>query len=595
MIQVVTMLLLSMENNLKQVTVVRKIANYIVTYKFLVFLIFLFIFVQALTQLYLPTLMGNIVDNGVVTGDIPYIWKIGSLMLVVAAVGIVMSIVISHYAAKVAMSVGRDIREDVFTHVSKFSLSEFATIGTASLITRTTNDVTQIQQATVMMLRMVLTAPFMLVGGLIMALSKDAKLSFVILFAIPFIAVAIWVILKKGYPLFQGVQKRLDRLNMVFRENLTGIRVIRAFAKGQAERKRLKDANTDLTDISIKVNRLMAFTMPLMMLMMNVTIVLIIWFGGLRIDSGNMQIGDLMAFIQYVMLIMSALMMASMMFVILPRASVSASRIQEVMEMERIVPKEGNASPGSAEASVAFCDVTFYYPGAEEPALEGISFTAKAGKMTAIIGGTGSGKTTLVNLIPRFFEISEGKILLNGVDIYESRLTEIRERIGLVPQKALLFSGSVSENIRFGKDDATEEEIRHAAEIAQADEFIRDLSDGYDTEIEQGGANLSGGQKQRLSIARALVRKPDIYIFDDSFSALDYKTDKKLREALKNEIEDSVMIVVAQRVSTIMDADQIIVLEKGKMVGVGTHKELLPTNKVYQEIVASQFGEGEIA
>lgn len=573
----------------------RKVIHYVFTYKFLVLLIFVFIFVQALTQLYLPTLMGDIVDNGVVTGDVPYIWKIGLFMLVVAAVGVIMSVIISHYAAKVAMSVGRDIREDVFTHVSKFTLSEFDTIGTASLITRTTNDVTQVQQAILMMLRMFLTAPFMLVGGLIMALSKDAKLSLVILFAIPFIVGAIIVILKKGYPLFQGVQKRLDRLNMVFRENLTGIRVIRAFAKEQEERKRLKDANIDLTDISIKVNRLMAFTMPLMMLLMNVTIVLIIWFGGLRIESGNMQIGDLMAFIQYVMLIMFALMMASMLFVVLPRASVSANRIQEVLSMERILPKEGNTSIKSGEASVTFDHVTFFYPGAEEPALEDICFTAEAGKVTAIIGGTGSGKTTLINLIPRFFEMTSGRILINGVDSKETKVAEIREKIGIVPQTALLFSGSVSENIRFGKEDATDSEVKHAAEVAQADKFIRELADGYETNIEQGGANLSGGQKQRLSIARALVRKPDIYIFDDSFSALDYKTDKKLRKALRSETSDAVMIVVAQRVSTIMDADQIIVLENGKMAGIGTHEELVKTNKVYREIVASQFGEGEIA
>ena len=573
----------------------RKLANYLFSYKYVILLIFFLIFIQALSQLYLPTLMGDIVDNGVVTGNIPYIWKIGLLMLVVAAVGVAMSVAISHYAAKVAMSVGRDIREDVFAHVSKFSLHEFDAIGTASLITRTTNDVTQIQQATIMVLRMFLMAPFMLFGGLIMALSKDATLSLVILFSIPFIVVAIAVILKKGYPLFQGVQKRLDRLNMVFRENLTGIRVIRAFAKRKEERARLKEANVDLTDISIKVNRLMAFTMPLMMLLMNVTIVFIIWFGGIRIDSGNMQIGDLMAFIQYVMLIMSALMMASMMFVILPRASVSANRIGDVLEMERKIPEEGEKKADSVQASVEFQDVAFYYPGAEEPALENISFAAKAGDTMAIIGGTGAGKTTLVNLIPRFFEISSGKIIVNGVDMKEMSIAHGRSKIGLVPQNALLFSGTVAENIRFGNEDATDEQLKHAAKIAQADEFIQKLPDGYETFIEQGGTNLSGGQKQRLSIARALVRKPEIYLFDDSFSALDYKTDKKLREALRDETKNSVTIIVAQRVSTIMDADQIIVLEKGKMAGVGTHEELMKTNEVYKEIVASQFGEGEIA
>lgn len=571
----------------------RKLMSYLSSYKFLIILIFFLIFIQSLSQLYLPTLMGDIVDNGVVTGDIPYIWKIGLLMLVVAAVGVIMSVIISHYASTVAMSVGRDMREDVFTHVSKFSLQEFDTIGTASLITRTTNDVTQIQQATIMMLRMFLMAPFMLIGGLIMALSKDAKLSLVILFAIPFIVLAIAFILKKGYPLFQGVQKRLDRLNMVFRENLTGIRVIRAFAKRDVEQKRLKVANTELTEISIKVNRLMAFTMPLMMFLMNATIVLIIWFGGLRIDSGNMQIGDLMAFIQYVMLTMMALMMASMMFVILPRATVSAHRIQEVLEMDRNIVTEGDMSADREKGTVEFKEVTFYYPGADEPALEDITFKAEAGNVTAIIGGTGAGKTTLINLIPRFFEATSGEVLINGVKNNDTKLTEIRSKIGLVPQKALLFSGSVLENIRFGKEDATEDEVKHAAKIAQAEDFIEQLPNGYGSEIEQGGANLSGGQKQRLSIARALVRKPDIYIFDDSFSALDYKTDKKLRQALKEETEESAVIVVAQRVSTIMDADKIIVLEKGKIAGIGTHEALLKENKVYQEIVKSQFGEEE--
>ncbi|MEI3607417.1 ABC transporter ATP-binding protein [Pseudogracilibacillus sp. SE30717A] len=571
----------------------RKLMSYLSSYKFLIILIFFLIFIQSLSQLYLPTLMGDIVDNGVVTGDIPYIWKIGLLMLVVAAVGVIMSVIISHYASTVAMSVGRDMREDVFTHVSKFSLQEFDMIGTASLITRTTNDVTQIQQATIMMLRMFLMAPFMLIGGLIMALSKDAKLSLVILFAIPFIVLAIAFILKKGYPLFQGVQKRLDRLNMVFRENLTGIRVIRAFAKRDVEQKRLKVANTELTEISIKVNRLMAFTMPLMMFLMNATIVLIIWFGGLRIDSGNMQIGDLMAFIQYVMLTMMALMMASMMFVILPRATVSAHRIQEVLEMDRNIVTEGDMSADREKGTVEFKEVTFYYPGADEPALEDITFKAEAGNVTAIIGGTGAGKTTLINLIPRFFEATSGEVLINGVKNNDTKLTEIRSKIGLVPQKALLFSGSVLENIRFGKEDATEDEVKHAAKIAQAEDFIEQLPNGYGSEIEQGGANLSGGQKQRLSIARALVRKPDIYIFDDSFSALDYKTDKKLRQALKEETEESAVIVVAQRVSTIMDADKIIVLEKGKIAGIGTHEALLKENKVYQEIVKSQFGEEE--
>lgn len=573
----------------------RKVGTYLLSYKTMILLVFFFIFVQSLSQLYLPTLMGDIVDNGVVTGDIPYIWKIGFWMLLVAAIGVVMSIFVSHYAAKVAMGMGRDIRHDVFTHVSDFSLQEFDQLGTASLITRTTNDVTQLQQATVMVLRMFLMAPFMLIGGVIMALSKDAKLSLVIFIAIPFIVLTIFLIMKKGYPLFQIVQKKLDQLNLVFRENLTGMRVIRSFAKEPEERKRLKVANEDLTNVSIKVNRLMAFTMPLMMLLMNVTTVLIIWFGGLRIDAGSMQIGDLMAFVQYVMLIMFSLMMASMMFVILPRASVSAMRIQEVLELEATHITEGDASLHMEQGALQFKDVTFHYPGADEPALKNISFTAKRGEVTAIIGGTGSGKTTLLQLIPRFYEPSSGEIFMDDLNITRAALEEVRAKIGFIPQQALQFSGTIAENIRFGKTDATEEEVYQAAEVAQAKEFIEKLPKTYDTYIEQGGANLSGGQKQRLSIARALVRRPDIYLFDDSFSALDYKTDRQLRQALQEETANATMIVVAQRVSTIMDADQIIVLDKGEINGIGRHDELLATNKVYQEIVTSQFEEGEIA
>lgn len=573
----------------------RKVGSYVLTYKWMILLIFLFIFVQALSQLYLPTLMGDIVDNGVVVGDIPYIWKIGFWMLLVAAIGVVMSVYVSKYAAKVAMGVGRDIRHDIFTHVSDFTLEEFDQVGTASLITRTTNDVTQLQQALTMVLRMFLMAPFMLIGGLIMALSKDVKLSLVIFIAIPFIVVTIYFIMKKGYPLFQGVQKKLDQLNLVFRENLTGIRVIRSFAKEPEERQRLKTANEDLTSVSIKVNRLMAFTMPLMMLLMNMTTVFIIWFGGLRIDVGSMEIGDLMAFIQYVMLIMFALMMASMMFVIIPRASVSADRIQEVLELETKDIAQGDTSISGKQSALQFSDVTFYYPKADEPALSNISFTAEPGKVTAIIGGTGSGKTTLLQLIPRFYEITSGKIMLNNLDITVAPVEEVRAKIGLVPQQALLFSGTIAENIRFGNRSATDEEIRRAAEIAQASEFIEKLPEKYETQIEQGGTNLSGGQKQRLSIARALVRRPEIYLFDDSFSALDYQTDKKLRQALQEEIADATMVVVAQRVSTIMDADQILVLDRGRIVGKGTHDELLESNEVYQEIVTSQFEEGEIA
>lgn len=552
-------------------------------------------FLRAITELFLPTMMGNIVDNGVVVGDIPYIWKTGSWMIGIAALAIVVSVTASYFSSTVAMGFGRDLRQKVFTHIQQYSLQEFNQIGTASLITRTTNDITQLQQVVVMMLRMVIMAPLMFIGGIIMAISKDAKLSSIILLILPVLIGTMLIILKKGMPLFRAIQKKLDRLNLVMRENLTGIRVIRAFNRDEDERKRLQSANKDLTNVSIRVNQLMAFAMPSVMLLMNIAIILIIWFGGLRIDSGGMQIGDLMAFIQYIMQILFAFIMASIMFIMIPRASVSAKRIQEVLLLQPSIVDEGNKKADVQKGLLQFENVTFTYPGAEEPALQQINFTAKPGEITAIIGGTGSGKSTLIHLIPRFYEVSEGTIRVNGVDIRKAPQKEIRSKIGFVPQKALLFSGTIKENIRYGKEDATDEEIKHAAKIAQADEFIEQLEDGYESEVEQGGTNLSGGQKQRLSIARAIVRKPDIYLFDDSFSALDYKTDARLRRALREETKEATVIIVAQRVSSIMDADQIIVLDQGKIAGIGTHLELLESNKVYQEIVRSQLGRDEIA
>lgn len=557
--------------------------------------VFGFIFVQSMADLYLPTLMADIIDKGVIIGDKAYIWKIGGLMLVVAALGMAASIAASYFSSKAAMGLGKDLRRKVFTHVENFSLQDFDQIGTASLITRTTNDITQIQQVVIMMLRMVVSAPIMLIGGVIMAISKDAKLSLVILGTIPILIGTILLVLKKGVPLFKLVQKRLDHLNLVLRENLTGIRVIRAFNREKLEQSRLQKANKDLTDVSIKVNKMMAFLLPVMMLMMNLTVVAVIWFGSIRIDHNAMQIGDLMAFIQYVMQIMFAIVMASMMFVMIPRAAVSANRINEVLELKPTLLDEGNASPTKERGTLEFENVTFSYPGAEEPVLSNISFQAQSGEVTAIIGGTGAGKTTLVNLIPRFYDVSSGAIRVNGVDIREVTHTELRSKIGYVPQKALLFSGTIAENIRFGKKDATEEEIEHAARIAQAEDFIGKMENQYNSTISQGGSNVSGGQKQRLSIARALVRKPDIYIFDDSFSALDYKTDAKLRAALKEETKDSTVVIVAQRVSTVVNADRIIVLDKGKVAGMGTHKELLKHNDVYREIVESQLSEEEIA
>ena len=572
-----------------------KILKNLKVYKWLVGMVFLLVFLQAMADLFLPTLMADIIDNGVVVGDVPYIWKIGGWMLAVSALGAAAAVSASYFSSKAAMGMGRDIRRQVFTHVEQFSLQEFDEVGTASLITRTTNDITQVQQVVLVLLRMVVSAPIMLVGGLIMAISKDARLSLVIIGAMPVLVVSILFILKKGIPLFTEVQKRLDRLNLVLRENLTGIRVIRAFTREQEEQVRLEKANRELTDVSIRVNKIMAFLMPVMMLVMNLTVVAIIWFGGIRINNGAMQIGDLMAFIQYVMLIMFALVMASMMFIMVPRAAVSANRINEVLAMRPAFQDLGTQTADRERGTLEFDHVAFSYPGAEEPVLSDITFSAKAGETTAIIGGTGSGKSTLVNLIPRFYEVSAGAIRVNGVDIRDASQDEIRSKIGFVPQKSTLFSGSVAENIRFGKQDAKTQEIEHAAKIAQADDFISAMEDGYDTYVEQGGSNLSGGQKQRLAIARALIRKPDLYIFDDSFSALDFKTDSKLRAALAKETEEATVLLIGQRVSSLMDADRIIVLEQGQIAGMGTHDELLRTNKVYREIAESQLSEEEIA
>lgn len=572
-----------------------KILKNLKVYKWIVLLVFACIFIQSMANLYLPTLMSDIIDKGVVVGNKPYIWKMGALMLLISAIGSLASIAASYFSSSAAMGFGRDLRRKVFVHVLNFSLQEFNQVGTASLITRTTNDIIQLQQVVIMLFRMVASAPIMFIGGLIMALSKDAKLSLILVATAPILLGSILLIMSKAIPLFRMVQKRLDRLNLVLRENLTGIRVVRAFNREKQEQARLQSANKDLTDVSIKVNKVMAFMMPIMMLVMNLTMVSIVWIGGIRIDHGAMQIGDLMAYVQYIMQIMFALIMASMMFIMIPRASVSAHRINEVLDMKPAVFSEGNETADRKPGALEFEHVTFRYPGAEEPALSDISFKANPGEVTAIIGGTGSGKTTLVNLIPRFFDATSGTIRINGVDIRKCTLEDVRSRIGYVPQKALLFSGTISDNLRFGKEDATQAEMEHAARIAQADGFINKMKDGYESVISQGGTNLSGGQKQRLSIARALVRKADIYIFDDCFSALDYKTDRDLRAALKDETKQATVIVVAQRVSTVMDADRIIVLDQGKIAGIGTHRELLETNEVYKEIVASQFREDEIA
>ncbi|GIP40454.1 multidrug ABC transporter ATP-binding protein [Paenibacillus sp. J31TS4] len=574
----------------------KKLFRYLKPYRFPIGFVLILIFLQSLSDLYLPTLLADIVDHGIVLGDTPYIWRIGGLMLLVAAFGAICSVAAGYLSSRVSAGFGMRLRGEMFRHVENFSLQEFDKIGTASLITRTTNDITQVQQVLTMMLRMMISAPMLCIGGILMAVSKDAKLSLIFVAVIPILALAIFTIVSRGMPLFKALQKKLDRLNLVLRESLTGIRVVRSFNRIEHEKRRFGEANRDLTDTATKVNRIMAAMMPVMMLIMNFSSIAIIWFGSIRIDNNHMQVGDLMAFLQYAMQILFSLMMVSMMFVMIPRASASATRINEVLDTvpdisDPAEPKRGDGRRGW----LAFENVTFHYPGAEKPALERISFEARPGEVTAIIGGTGSGKSTLVSLIPRFYDVTEGSVRIDGVDVRELSQAELRAKIGYVPQQAVLFSGSIAENIRYGKEDATDEEITHAAEVAQAADFISEMKDGYDSVIAQGGTNVSGGQKQRLSIARALVRHPEIYVFDDSFSALDFKTDAKLRAAMRRETTEATVLIVAQRVSTVMDADRIVVLEDGAIAGMGTHRELMESSQVYREIVASQLAEEEIA
>ena len=551
---------------------------------------------QAVAELYLPTLMSDIVDLGIVRGDTAYIFRVGGLKLLVALVDMGFALVTAFLSARVSMGFGRDLRRMVFTHVEGFSLHEFDIIGTPSLITRTTNDITQVQMFTMMLMRMFVMAPIMAVGGVFMAWQKDAKLTWVLAVVIPVIVAVVALTATRAMPMFRAIQARIDRINLVLREGLTGVRVVRAFNRVEHETRRFDAANRDLTAMSISVNKLMALMMPVMMLLMNLTTIAIVWFGARRIDLGEMQVGSLMAFIQYAIQILFSLLMVSFLFIMLPRASASSVRINEVMDLAPGIRDAAGARTADQERGhIEFRNVTFAYPGAEEPAVRDISFNAKPGEVTAIIGGTGSGKSTLVNLIPRFYDVASGSIRVDDVDIREMPQEALRGKLGFVPQKAVLFNDTIANNIRYGREDATDEEVAHAAETAQALQFIRAMPDGFQSMIAQGGMNLSGGQKQRLAIARALVRKPEICIFDDTFSALDFKTDARLRAALKRETADSTVIIVAQRVNTVMDADRIIVLDDGRVVGAGPHRELIRTCDVYREIVSSQLSEEELA
>lgn len=569
--------------------------RYLKPYAFQVAGVLILTLAGVFSELLLPRFMGNIVDRGVATGDLGYIYRTGGTMLAVAVLGTAATVVSRYMSSKAAVAFGRDLRSDVFKTVESFSLNEIDKMGTSSLITRTTNDVSQMQNVTIMSMRMMIRAPFMMIGGIIMATSTNLELSKVLLVSAPVLVVVIWMIGVKGFPLFKEIQKKIDGLNRVLRESLTGIRVIKAFNKTEYEKKRFNEANRNLTEAALKVGRIMALMMPILNVVLNFTIVGVIWYGSSLIEIRGLEVGELMAFIQYVSQIMFSLIMVSMIFVMLPRASASAERINEVLDMESdIIDGSYNIDGNSGRGELRLDNLTFKYQDASSPAVEGISFVTRKGETTAIIGGTGSGKTTILNLLMRFYDPTGGKILMNGVDIKTLHQEELRSRFGLVSQKAVLFTGTVRENIVFGKEDATDEEIISALKISQAWDFVSEREKGLDHVLAQGGKNLSGGQKQRLAIARALVRRPEFYLFDDSFSALDFSTDKRLRDALKPYTKDSAVIVVAQRVSTIKDAENIIVLDDGKISGQGTHRNLIENCQVYREIVLSQLGEEAI-
>ncbi|NLO61880.1 MAG: ABC transporter ATP-binding protein [Clostridiaceae bacterium] len=554
--------------------------------------------IRALSELFLPSLNKDIINNGILPLDIDYIWRIGGVMLAVTLLLGVVSVIINLISARISMSFGKDLRKAIFSKVESFSLNELEQIGVPSLITRTTNDVQQIQQAGFMFMRIMVSAPIMAVGGVILAVQQDAPLSLALAVIIPLIVGIIIILMKKGFPLFKQVQKKTDRLNLVLREKLSGVRVIRAFVKNAYEEARFETANLDLTQTSLSVHRMMVFLMPSIMLLMNTAALFIYWFGAQRIDSGEMQIGNLTAFLAYIMLILFAVMMASMLFIMLPRALASAERINAVLEMESSVTDPNEADQADYHppfSSLRFEDVSFRYPGAEEAILENVSFEVRPGETVAILGSTGCGKSTLVNLIPRFYDVSGGSIRINDTDIRHFSLKVLYDLIGFVPQKAFLFRGSIADNLRYGKEDASDEELWEALRIAQAEDFVREMPDRELSEITQGGSNVSGGQRQRLSIARALIKNPAVYIFDDSFSALDYKTDAALRKALREKTTGSAVLIVAQRVSTVLHADRIIVLENGRIEGIGSHEELMKTCAVYKEIVLSQVSQEEIS
>ena len=577
-------------------TLLRLILRSVRPYRWWIVLVVLFQLLGVLAALYLPTLNADIIDEGVAQGDIPTIWRLGAWMLLVTLGNIVAVVIANYCAARSAMQMGRDLRSRVFDQVATYSSQEMHRFGTASLITRSTNDVQQVQMLVFFGLNFLVQAPITGIGGIILALREEASLAWLIAVMVPIMLLAIGAIIMRAAPLFRVMQERIDRINLILREQITGIRVLRAFTREDHERARYETANELLTDTNRRVGLLMILIQPIILLMLNLSSVLVLWFAAPRVESGEMQVGSITAFIAYLIQILVAVMMATFMTMMIPRAMVSAERIRDVLDTSTsvVVPAHG-ATEVAGRGELAFEDVSFAFPGAENPVLEDISFTGRAGQTIAIIGGTGAGKTTLLNLVPRLMDVTEGTVRLDGVDVRELSAQVLWDRIGLVPQKPYLFSGTVASNLRFGRPDATDEELWHALTIAQARDFVAAMPDGLDSVIAQGGTNVSGGQRQRLCIARALVARPEIYLFDDSFSALDLTTDAKLRAALRPETRDALVLIVAQRVSTITAADLILVLDHGRVIAQGSHEELLATSDTYREIVASQGAQEEAA
>lgn len=555
-----------------------------------------FTYAMVMANLWLPDKMSEIVNNGIIKQDMPAIWHNGLAMIVVTAAGGLCSIIIGFLASRIATGMAQKLRMELFERVESFALADFNKFSTASLITRSTNDIQQIQMTSILLLRLALMAPIMAIGGLQKAIHNAPNLSWIIALAVSVLLVVIAVLFVIAVPRFKKLQTLVDKLNLVTRENLVGLKVIRAFHNEKIEQKKFQQANTELNKMGLFLNRLMMLLDPIMTLVMNFSSVAIVWFGAHLINSGNLQIGNMMAFLEYAMQVIISFLLLSMVFIMVPRAAVSVKRVGEVLDtLPSIVdPQSPQQLPNDATGKIEFKDVTFTYPDADLPVLSSINFTAEPGQTTAFIGSTGSGKSTLINLIPRFYDVSAGQILLDGVDIRQLKLEDLYDQIGYVPQKGVLFSGTIASNIKYGNAKASQKLVEKSAKIAQATEFINELKNGYKNEIAQGGSNVSGGQRQRLSIARAIAVEPNVYIFDDSFSALDFKTDARLRSALAKETKHKTVLIVGQRINTIMNADKIIVLDEGKIVGQGTHQELMKNCQVYQEIAASQLSEDDL-